>query len=135
MTKPTFVFVDAIPSATSIPNTLTTVCDDEVDPATQDGKFGFDTTTFETILLAGQTGMAVKYYDQNNNLLSSPLPNPFITGTQNITAVVENPINTSCSSTVTIPFVVHPIPNIELNSTQLICSNIPTFFVTLDASF
>jgi len=128
-------FVDAIPSATSIPNTLTTVCDDEVDPAIQDGKFGFDTTTFETILLAGQTGMAVKYYDQNNNLLSSPLPNPFITGTQNITAVVENPINTSCSSTVTIPFVVHPIPNIELNSTQLICSNIPTFFVTLDASF
>lgn len=128
-------YVDTIPTATGIPATLTTVCDDEIDPTNQDGKFGFDTATFETILLDGQTGMAVKYYDQNNNLLPSPLPNPYLTGTQNITAVVENPINNSCSATITIPFVVHPIPNIELNSTQLICSNIPTFFVTLDAGF
>jgi gliding motility-associated-like protein len=128
-------YVDTIPTATAVPATLTTVCDDEVDPTNQNGKFGFDTATFETILLDGQTGMAVKYYDQNNNLLPSPLANPYLTGTQNITAVVENPINNSCSATITIPFVVHPIPNIELNSTQLICSNIPTFFVTLDSGF
>jgi gliding motility-associated-like protein len=128
-------FVDVIPTATAIPTTLTTVCDDEVDPANQDGKFGFDTATFDTKILAGQTGVAIKYYDQNNTLLSNPLPNPFVTGTQNITAVVENPLNTSCSATTIIPFVVHPIPNIKLNSTQLICSNIPTFFVTLDAGF
>ncbi|MCX8482256.1 MAG: T9SS type B sorting domain-containing protein, partial [Crocinitomicaceae bacterium] len=114
---------------------LTTVCDDEVDPTNQDGKYAFDTSTFETTILAGQTGMTVKYYDQNNILLPSPLPNPFITATQNVTVAVENPINTNCSATTTIPFIVHRIPNIELNSTQLICSNIPTFFVTLDAGF
>ena len=128
-------YVDAIPTATPIPTTLTTICDDEVDPANQDGKFGFDTSTFESTILAGQTGMTVKYYDQNNTLLPSPLPNPFVTGTQNITVVIENPINPNCSATLTIPFVVHPIPNIELNATELICSNIPTFFVTLNPGF
>ncbi len=128
-------YVDAIPTATPIPTTLTTICDDEVDPANQDGKFGFDTSTFESTILAGQTGMTVKYYDQNNTLLPSPLPNPFVTGTQNITVAIENPINPNCSATLTIPFVVHPIPNIELNATELICSNIPTFFVTLNPGF
>jgi len=128
-------YVDVIPTATPIPSTLTTVCDDEADPANQDGKFGFDTSIFESTILAGQTGMTVKYYDQNNTLLPSPLPNPFVTGTQNITVVIENPINPNCSATLTIPFVVHPIPNIELNATELICSNIPTFFVTLNPGF
>ena len=128
-------YVDAIPTATPIPSTLTTICDDEADPTNQDGKFGFDTSTFESTILAGQTGMTVKYYDQNNTLLPSPLPNPFVTGTQNITVVIENPINPNCSATLTIPFVVHPIPNIELSATELICSNIPTFFVTLNPGF
>lgn len=128
-------FVDDLPTATVIPTALTTICDDEVDPANQDGTFGFDTTTFETTILGGQTGMTVKYFDQNNTLLPSPLPNPFITKTQNISAVVENPINPNCYATITIPFVVNTIPNIELNSKELICSNIPTFFATLDAGF
>jgi gliding motility-associated-like protein len=127
--------IDTIPTAASIPTSFTTICDDEIDPANQDGKFGFDTSTFETKILSGQTGMTVKYYDQNNAPLPSPLPNPFVTATQNITAVIENPNNTSCVATVIIPFVVHPIPNIDLNATQLICSNIPSFFVTLDAGF
>jgi gliding motility-associated-like protein len=128
-------YVDAIPTASPIPTTLTTICDDEADPANQDGKFGFDTSTFESTILSGQTGRTVKYYDQNNTLLPSPLPNPFVTGTQNISVVIENPINPNCSATLTIPFVVHPIPNIELSATELICSNIPTFFVTLNPGF
>jgi gliding motility-associated-like protein len=130
-TSITFI-VDDLPQAFPVPSNLTTACDDEADPANQDGKYGFDTSTFETTILAGQTGMTVQYYDQNNTLLPSPLPNPFITATQNVTVVVENPINPNCSATVILPFVVHPIPNIELNSTELICSNIPTFFVTLE---
>ncbi|HCF03854.1 MAG TPA: hypothetical protein DER08_05815 [Flavobacterium sp.] len=128
-------YVDAIPTATPIPTTFTTICDDEADPANQDGKFGFDTSTFESTILAGQTGMTVKYYDQNNTLLPSPLPNPFVTGTQNINVIIENSINPNCSATLTIPFVVHPIPNIELSATELICSNLPTFFVTLNPGF
>ena len=128
-------YVDVIPTATPIPSTLTTVCDDEADPANQDGKYAFDTSTFQTTILGGQTGMTVTYYDQNNTILPSPLPNPFVSATQNVTVVVENPINTNCSATIIIPFKVHPIPKIELSATELICSNIPAFFVTLSPGF
>ena len=129
--------VDDLPEAFPIPEAFTTVCDDEFDPLAQDGKFAFDTSTFETTLLRGQTRMTVKYFDQNGNSLPSPLPNPFITGTQNVKAIVENLINPSCSASLIIPFVVNPLPNINLNTdggeNELVCSNLPTFFVKLDA--
>ncbi|CAM2962129.1 T9SS type B sorting domain-containing protein [Flavobacterium frigoris] len=129
--------VDDLPEAFAITTSLTTACDDEPNPLLQDGKFPFDTSTYETTILAGQTGMTVKYFDQNGVLLSSPLPNPFVTGTQNIIVTVENTVNTTCAATVTIPFIVHALPNIELNidgsENELVCSNLPTFFVKLDA--
>ncbi|GIZ09844.1 T9SS type B sorting domain-containing protein [Flavobacterium sp. UMI-01] len=129
--------VDKLPQAFAIPSSLTTVCDDETDPLVQDGKFAFNTSTFESTLLGTQTGMKVSYFDQNNNALPSPLPNPFITNTQTITAKIENPLNTSCPATMTIPFIVHPLPkiniNIDGNEDELICSNLPTFFVQLNA--
>lgn len=134
----TIVFiVDASPIANAISSTLTTACDDEANPADQDGQFAFDTTVFETTILGGQTGMIVKYFDANNDELDSPLPNPYITSTQEITARVENPLNMSCTAMTTLKFVVNPIPDIDLNkdglSDELVCSNISTFFVTLTA--
>lgn len=132
----TFI-VDDSPEAFIVSSTLTTVCDDEANPINQDGKFAFDTSTFESTILNGQTGMIVQYYDSNNVLLPSPLPNPFVTNTQNITVNVQNPLNTICSATTTLNFVVHPVPNIDLNldglDNELVCSNLSTFFVTLDA--
>ena len=132
----TFI-VDASPIANAVPSALTTTCDDEANPINQDGQFAFDTSSFETTILGGQTGMIVKYYDQNNMLLPSPLPNPFVTNTQNITVNVQNPLNTICTASTTLNFVVNPIPNIDLNldglSNELVCSNLSSFFVTLDA--
>jgi gliding motility-associated-like protein len=129
--------VDDLPVAFAIPVALTTACDDEPNPLDQDGKFAFDTATFEATILGGQTGMIVKYIDKNGNLLPSPLPNPFITETQNVIVTVENPTNTSCTATATLNFVINPIPKINLNldgkANKLICSNLSTFFVTLDA--
>uniref|UniRef100_UPI0037BE7E10 T9SS type B sorting domain-containing protein n=1 Tax=Flavobacterium sp. TaxID=239 RepID=UPI0037BE7E10 len=129
--------VDDLPEAFSIPVPLTTTCDDETDPLTQDGKISFDTTTFQSTILGSQTGMKVYYYDQTGALLPSPLPNPFVTGTQNVKVVVENPINTSCTAILTIPFIVNPLPNIDLNTDKsddnLVCQNDPTFFVQIDA--
>ncbi|WP_291100987.1 MULTISPECIES: T9SS type B sorting domain-containing protein [unclassified Flavobacterium] len=129
--------VDVLPQAFAIAPTLTTTCDDELDPLNQDGKFAFDTSTFEATILGGQTGMTVNYFDKNGNLLPSPLPNPFVTGTQNITVTVKNPINTNCTATTTLNFVVNPIPKINLNTNggenELVCSNLPAFFVQLDA--
>lgn len=129
--------VDDLPEAFAVPTTLTTICDDEADPLVQDGKIAFDTTTFQSTILGTQTGMIVKYFDANGNPLSSPLPNPFVTRTQNVTVVVENPINTTCTASQIIPFIVNPLPKINLNTDgsedELVCTNLPTFFVQLNA--
>jgi gliding motility-associated-like protein len=125
--------VSDLPEAFPVPVTLTTVCDDEADPNLQNGKYGFDTSTFQNTILNGQTGMTVRYFDGNNNPLSSPLPNPFLTATQNVRVEVINPLNNTCEATVIIPFIVNPVPNINLVGDELVCSNLPTFTKIIDA--
>ncbi|RYJ39594.1 secreted protein containing PKD domain [Flavobacterium anhuiense] len=128
----TFV-VDDLPEVFAIDPVLTTVCDDESDPVKQDGKYAFDTSSFEAALLGGQTGMIVKYYDANNNLLASPLPNPFLTSSQNVKVEVINPNSTTCSAATFINFIVNPVPKINLKGEELVCSNLPTFTKQIDA--
>ncbi len=125
--------VDDLPEAFAVPSILTSICDDEADPSLQDGKYAFNTATFQDIILGGQTGMTVKYFDANNNLLSTPLPNPFVTATQNVMVEVINPKNTTCTATLTLPFVVNSVPKIALIGDELVCSNLPTFTKVLDA--
>jgi gliding motility-associated-like protein len=129
--------VDDLPEAFPIPVSLTTTCDDEIDPLTQDGKFAFDTSSFQTTILNGQTGVKVYYFDGNGNSLPSPLPNPFVTTTQIINVKVENTTNTTCVATITIPFVINKLPNIRLNldgsEDNLVCQNDPNFYRELDA--
>lgn len=117
----TFV-VDDLPEAFPIPLNLIQVCDDELVPTLQDGKFSFDTTNFQNTLLGGQTGMIVTYFDGNNVPLSSPLPNPFVTASQNITVKITNLINPSCNATAILPFVVNPLPNIILLDDEIVCN-------------
>jgi len=125
--------VDTLPIVFPIPTNLTTACDDETIPVQQNGIYPFNTTNFQSIVLGNQTGMIVKYYDANNIPLSSPLPNPFYTPTQNIKVEVINPNNSSCIATGNISFVVNPIPNIYLTGNELICSNNPSFIKIIDA--
>lgn len=113
--------VDDLPQAFNIAPSLTTVCDDEIDPVDQNGIFDFDTSSFEGTILGSQTGMTVYYFDQNNNPLPSPLPNPFTTPTQNVRVVVENPTNTNCTAQTFIPFVIHPTPKIDIVEDVVIC--------------
>ncbi len=124
--------VDDLPEAFAVPTNLTTVCDDEANPLNQDGIYSFDTSTFEATLLGGQTGMNVYYFDQNNNPLSNSLfSSVFTTATQNVTVIVENPINTACTATIILPFIVNPTPKINLIDRKLIC--LPDTQITLDA--
>lgn len=123
--------VDDLPEAFPIATSLITSCDDEVNPVDQDGIFAFDTTNFQSIVLGTQTGMNVYYFDQNNNPLPSPLPNPFRTSTQNIKVIVENPINTVCTAQTIIPFVVNPTPKMDLEENVIIC--LPATQTLLDA--
>jgi gliding motility-associated-like protein len=123
--------VDDLPEAFPIAANLITTCDDENNPVDQDGLFAFDTTNFQSTILGSQTGMNVYYFDQNNNPLPIPLPNPFITGTQNINVVVENPINTNCTAQILIPFLIHPTPKIDIIENIVIC--LPATQALLDA--
>ncbi|MFV8351759.1 T9SS type B sorting domain-containing protein [Flavobacterium sp. XS2P14] len=125
--------VDDLPEAFPVATTLTTVCDDEADPNLQDGKYAFDTSTFQSTILGGQIGMTVKYFDGKNNPLPSPLPNPFVTATQNVRVEVINSINATCTATLTQPFIVNPVPKIALTGDELVCSNLATFTKVLDA--
>nr|WP_315151415.1 T9SS type B sorting domain-containing protein [uncultured Flavobacterium sp.] len=125
--------VDDLPEAFPVATTAATTCDDEANPIQQDGKYAFDTTTFQNTILGTQTGMIVKYFDKNNNPLPSPLPNLFVTATQNVRVEVINPINTACNATTTIAFTVNPVPKISLLGDELVCSNLPTFTKVLDA--
>lgn len=124
--------VDDLPEVFPIDISYTTICDDELDPLYQDGEYNFPTTGFQEMLLGNQTDVNIYYYDENNKLLSSPLPNPFKTSTQNIRVVVENPINTSCTAELIIPFVVKPTPKIDLYDSTLIC--LPDTTTTIDAA-
>ena len=126
--------VSDLPEASPIPSNLLIACDDEIDPTKQDGKYAFDTSTFQNTILGDQTGMIVKYYDASNNLLSSPLPNPFVTSSQNIRVEVINSNNANCKAIISIPFVVHPIPPITLTGEERLCSNISNSTKVINAA-
>lgn len=129
--------VDQLPQAFSVSPTLTTTCDDEADPSTQDGQFAFDTSTFESTIIGAQTNVVVTYTTANGTVLPSPLPNPFLTSSQDITVTVTNTINQSCTASTILRFEVLPLPPIALNmdgaDDQLVCSNNPSFTVELNA--
>ena len=125
--------VDDLPQAYPIPSALLTICDDENYPVLQDGFYPFDTSSFQATILGTQTGMMVNYYDANNTLLPSPLPNPFISNNQTIRAEVINSLNTNCSVSVNIPFIVKPIPEINNSGLELVCSDNLNFIKTIDA--
>lgn len=125
--------VDDLPEAFPPDTSLFTVCDDEDDPVLQDGMFGFNTAAIESQILMGQSGLIVNYYDQTGQPIASPLPNPFSTISQNITAVIQNPLNGTCPASVQIPFVVNPTPKIKLIDSDLLCSDNPSFTITIDA--
>lgn len=125
--------VDDLPEAFVVPANLTSICDDEIDPKLQDGKFAFDTSSFQKTILGSQTGMQVYYFDENNNPLPSPLPNLFLTTTQQVRVEIVNPINATCKAIVVIPFKVHPLPVVQLLGDELVCSDLPTFTKVIDA--
>lgn len=120
--------VDDVPIAYNV--TIPAACDDDEDET--DGLYRFDTSTIQADILQGQTGFEVRYFTSLGTALSSPLPNPFITPTQTITAMVVNPENEDCFDITEIDFVVHRMPDFSIKTPQIVCSSDPTFTVTLD---
>jgi len=112
------------------PVVIDPVCDDDDDET--DGMYSFDTSSIQNDILQGQTNMEVRYYNSSGEELLSPLPNPFISGTQTITAIVTNPLNGSCVDSTDLEFVVNPLPDFTIETPQIVCSSDPTFTVVLD---
>ena len=78
--------VETVPVA--YPVAIDEACDDD-----GDGMFAFDTSNVEATLIGSQTNVSISYFDALNTPLPSPLPNPFVTGTQTITARVTNALS------------------------------------------
>ena len=121
------------PQFFALPTNLVTLCNQNA-AQLQTEFAAFDTSSFQSTILNGQTGMIVEYYDENNVQLSSPLPNPFTTSSQNISVKVINTNDVTCFTTGIIPFNVLSLPNIELvGDEKFVCKNLPNYFVTLNA--
>ncbi|KIX20941.1 hypothetical protein SY27_09150 [Flavobacterium sp. 316] len=127
--------VDNKPTANPIQPDLLVKCDDdEINPLQQNGKFNFDTSTFDNIIKGTQTRVVIEYYDENNDLLPSPLPNPFEIGTQDITVKVINEDNNDCYDTIVLSFIVNPVPNIYIEGEEeIICTDDPSDSQVLNA--
>lgn len=101
--------VEALPTANPIADFIT--CDDDYD-----GLFPFDTSSIESTVLNGQSpsNIIFSYFDQNNNPLPSPLPNPYLSGSKTITIRVTNTTtndpNGPCFDETTLTFKVDVLP-------------------------
>jgi gliding motility-associated-like protein len=85
--------------------------------------FAFDTSNIEQLLLNGQTGMVITYFDEAGNMLPSPLPNPFITASETVFVRVENALSASCFDETTINFLVYETPIAHQISDVFICDD------------
>lgn len=97
------LYVEPVPDA--FPVSIERECDDD------DNLFSFDTSQVETTVLNGQTGMNVTYTNQNGELLPSPLPNPFVSGTQQISIkVIDESTHGSCYGETILNLIVDQKP-------------------------
>ena len=112
--------VDQQPLA--FPVIIPPLCDNGVD--TTDGLGEFDTSTIQSAILGGQSGMDVVYTSADGSVLPTPLPNPFVSYTQTITATVSNPLNLNCYASVELDFVVNPLPQFEVDEDRVACTNL-----------
>jgi gliding motility-associated-like protein len=105
-----------------IANTLDDLigCDDNNDGISN----SFDTSTINTQVLGNQPSMTVTYYDQNNNLLPSPLPNPY-TNTNPFNDVIRARVTnstTNCFSETLLNLITNNQPNINKPKNVYACN-------------
>ncbi|MCG9792406.1 T9SS type B sorting domain-containing protein [Flavobacterium algicola] len=147
--------INLIVSSTQIPATFTKTfetCDDFIDTTQNDydGISAFDFSTFSTdlkkFLGASSAQYAVKYYSNKLDALieaneitnTTSYRNTSSPSSQDIWVRVENTIDNSCYGLgAFIKLQVNPKPNIKTNQDQsenwAVCSNLPTFYIQLDA--
>jgi gliding motility-associated-like protein len=110
--------VEKVPVANLV--TINPECDND-----RDGFYSFDTSTIQNIIIGSQTDVTVNYFDENGTQLSSPLPNPFITESQTITAKIVNALSNDldgqCSDETIFNFIVNSVPIANIVVPQEVC--------------
>ena len=99
------LIVNPLPVITNIPEL--TSCENNTD-----GFANFDLSDVESIVIGGQTGMIVEFYDGNGNQLPNPLPNPFTNSIPNQEIITVRVINdtTDCYNETTFTLNVNELP-------------------------
>ena len=111
------------------PITIAAQCDDGADD--NDGFSEFDTSNIINSLMGPSqnlTNYSISFTYTNefgNTITSAELPNPFNTKTQTVTATISNNINTTCSISTEIDFIVNPLPTFTVDDDTIVCLNLP----------
>ena len=111
------LIVNPLPVANPLPDLIG--CDDNNDGISE----YFDTSQIETLVLNGQTGMQVSYYDASGNPLASPLPNPYtntIPNKETLTLRVSN-IQSGCYAETSLNLITSAQPQINQPATRFAC--------------
>lgn len=103
------LIVNPLPEANQLP--ILYGCDDDKDGISE----YFNTENIENLILDGQTGMIVSYFDQNGSQFLGPLPNPFTNSNpfseSIIVRVTDN--NSTCYTETTFELQTVTEPNIN----------------------
>lgn len=111
------LIVSDIPNIGSLPDLIG--CDDNNDGISE----YFDTSQIGTLVLNGQTGMQVSYYDATGTPLPRPLPNPYtntIPNKETLTLRVSN-IQSGCYSETSLNLITSAQPQINQPATRFAC--------------
>lgn len=109
--------VNPLPIANPLPDLIG--CDDNNDGISE----YFDTSQIETLVLNGQTGMAVTYYDAAGNTLPSPLPNPYTNSSANTETLTVRLTNsqTGCYAETLLTLLTAAQPQINQPAPRFAC--------------
>jgi gliding motility-associated-like protein len=147
--------INLIVSSTQIPSTFKKefkTCDDEIVSVSTDtdgvSKFDFSSVTsdIQGLLLPPLTNYSIKYYpneadalaETNEIINTTNYRNSDYPNQQDIWVRVESILDNACYGLGPhIKLIVNPKPNIDTNAdghdNKLVCSNLPSFFVELNA--
>ncbi|QJP33068.1 T9SS type B sorting domain-containing protein [Nonlabens sp. Ci31] len=105
---------------------------------TGNGYAAFNLSQVSTDILNGQNNLTIAYYDENDNLINPVSLSNYQNTTayrQTITAVVSFTSNSSCNSSIMFDIITEDLPDIDLDTSYLICGTEPYIDITVNTGF
>ncbi len=114
------------------PVTIAKECD--VDITDSLINYNFNTSNISATILGSQSpaDFVIAYFAEDGSPLN-PLPNPFLTATQKVKAVITNPLNPTCFDQTFIQFTVNELPYVDQNTDPTYYCSGTSSTITLNA--